>query len=405
MFSRDIVLRVRLLRSMAVSALCLLAMPSSEASDVTISARYQGDALGRFENTTPEAGFCRLWPSVCKGFQAFTVSLPISYEKVSTHRAAEPREQFFIKLPARRTVQVVHDKGIDTHELIFEITHSSQRVQNDPGFIGTANPIFTAYVRGGCNYVRTHLSGNRAYYLWATRVPENPAPCYSSGDGGQPGDVYLNPLSDMGIGYKLTMPSPLRMKQGIYRGSTDFTVGPGGDFDLGDGVSNLNTPVLKINFELEVQHAFVVDFPPGSERAVLLPPGGWQRWLGGGAPPARLERSLPLRLWSTGPFKVYKTCQYSVGASCGIRNSAGHEVPVDVALSLPPGVSYGNAPVRRLQLPTGREAGLAFETAMPVGGQAGQLHFDVLGPSIRTMLDYPGSTYEGQVTVVFDADV
>ncbi|WP_332772480.1 hypothetical protein [Pseudomonas sp. ESBL1] len=405
MFSTKIISAFTASRLFSTSVLLwLLTAPlDGQTAEVTVSARYKGNVTGAFENTTPQASFCSIWVGVCKDFQAFTVSLPLTYDKVSTHQAANPREQFYIKLPARRTVQVVHEKGIDTHQLVFEITHSSQKIQGDTNFSNTANPVFTAYPQGGCSYLRTYLTAHRAYYLWATRLPESPSPCYSSGQGGQPKEVYFTPVSDMGIGYRLTMPSALRMKQGLYRGSASFTVGPGGDFDLGDGVSNLNSPTLTINFELDVQHAFVLNFPAASDRAVLEPPGGWSRWLGGGTPPSRLERSLRLNLWSTGPFKVYKTCQYDQGMSCGIRNGAGHQVPVDVALTLPSSVQHANAPVQRLTIPTGRASALAFDMAMPVAGQSGQLHFDVVSQHVKSMLDYPGSVYQGDVTVLFDA--
>ena len=110
-----------------------------------------------------------------------------------------------------------------------------------------------------------------------------------------------------------------------------------------------------------------------------------------------------MNLWSTGPFKVYKTCQYDQGTSCGIRNGAGHQVPVDVALTLPSSVQHANAPVQRLTIPTGRASALAFDMAMPVAGQSGQLHFDVVSQHVKSMLDYPGSVYQGDVTVLFDA--
>lgn len=74
----------------------------------------------------------------------------------------------------------------------------------------------------------------------------------------------------------------------MYRGSLTYTIGPGGDFDFGNNVTGLSGDTLVINFELDVQHAFIFEFPPGSERAVLEPKGGWQAWLDGGQPRAHL---------------------------------------------------------------------------------------------------------------------
>lgn len=121
----------------------------SEAVETVISARYNGNASGEFENTTPEAAYCKRFPGRCVGYKLFTANLPITYDRQSVHASPDPRKQFYLKAPASRTVRVTHDKGIDAHELLFEITHLSQGVTNDPRFQGAANPVFTAYVYGG----------------------------------------------------------------------------------------------------------------------------------------------------------------------------------------------------------------------------------------------------------------
>lgn len=212
-------------------------------------------------------------------------------------------------------------------------------------------------------------------------------------------------VEELSIGFNMNIPPPYRLKAGTYRGSITYRIGPGGDFDFGNDVSNLSGDSLTVNFELDVQHAFMFEFPPGSDRAVLEPRNGWQAWLAGGKAPQRLYRDLPFRVWSTGPFKVYKLCQYDTGAKCAIKNDGGEQVPVDVAMSLPAGVQHRGQAVERLPLPTGRLAALQFEAAMPTLNRPGQLHFEVGRNDVQAMLQHPGSTYTGQVTVVFDAEL
>ncbi|MFB4391076.1 MULTISPECIES: hypothetical protein [unclassified Pseudomonas] len=374
-------------------------MTQAQAAEVTLSAEYRGEAEGRFHNTTRQAGFCAHWPSDCVGIE--TVGLPVSYIKRTEVEASDPRDRFFIQVPGRRNLQVTHTQTGETYPLSLEIQAVSQQVV----MRGLANPVFTRYPRGGCTYRRTFSAGPWTMYLWDLKNPAAPQACNSGGYEAKAGDVYTVRVQELAISYRLSMPSPLSMKPGLFRGHLDYSIGPGGDFDFGNDVTNLNTDQLRVNFELDVQHAFVIDFPAGSERVVLEPPNGWLQWLNRGHPPQRLYRDMPMRIWSSGPFKAYKLCQYPVGGQCGIRNAAGHEVPVAVAVSLPSGIRSQGREVRRLELPSEKSAALAFEAQQAVFNRSASLHFDVAREPVKEMLKHPGSTYRGDVTVVFDADI
>ena len=370
------------------------------ALEATISARYRGDAQGRFENTTPQAAFCERWPSDCQGVQ--TVGLPIEYTKIAIAKAPDSRDQFFVQLPSSKTINVVHEKTGESHAVSFEINHVSQWV----GGHRYNNPAFSASVRGGCSYRLTYGTTKRVLYLWRVKSPASPAACYSSGADLAAGVTTESEVKDMGIAYSLKMPPPFKMTQGLYRGSIDFTVGPGGDFDFGNGVSDLNDTRLTLNFELDVQHAFILQFPPGSYRAVLEPPGGWQAWLGGRGRPPRVERDIPFRIWSTGPFKVYKTCGVSLGSDqCGIVNHFYDAAAVDVSIDLPPEVHHQGKPVRRLEIPTGLRNALRFEHLVSASNRPANLHFEVSGNELNGLFAEPGSTFEGRVTLIFDSDL
>ncbi|HKS12088.1 MAG TPA: hypothetical protein VJS90_03520 [Pseudomonas sp.] len=374
-----------------------LAAPVAAAFEVTISARYRGGSNDKFENTTPVADFCGSWSEPCT--TQSLVDLPITYAK----RVAlgEPREQFFIQPPSRKRLDIFHETTGESFGLDFQVRAVAQMVSASNWVL---SPVYSATLEGGCSY-RTIMIGRTTPFIWYYPNPPAPSPCYGVSRRATAADVITATVSEMAITYLLITPQPYRMKPGIYRGSLDLTIGPGGDFDFGDNVTELNTNVVRVNFVLDVEHLFLLSFPPGSDIAVLEPPGGWEGWLTRGRPPQRLLRDLPMQVWSTGPVSVYKLCQYSVGSRCGIRNDVRHVVPLDVAMSLPEGIRYQGQPVRRLRIPSGRESAIALEAIQPTSNRTGQLHFDVAGSDVPGMLPHAGKQYAGQVTIVFDSEL
>ncbi|WP_043203832.1 hypothetical protein [Pseudomonas putida] len=386
-----------------LGAALLLAAPMVSALDVTISAEYRGGGSGRFDNTTPPGGLCNGWVVTCRN--RTTVTLPITYDKKTTKGAADPRDEFYLSLPARREVDVYHDATGESRRLTFEWTAISQRVQAPGG--GDYHPIYQMDLYGGCSRIGAVLQYRPAIvtYLWDVTQPAAPSPCWANRSNAANGRVVVVSVIDTSVAYAIDITPPFRMPSGTWRGSVTYSIGPGGDFDFGNDVTALSGNSLTVNFVLDVQHAFIFEFPPGSDRAVLEPPGGWQAWLAGGKPPQRLARDLPFRVWSTGPFKVYKLCEHYVDTRCAIRNQQSDQVPVEVAMSLPSGIEHQGAPVQRLALPSGRLAALQFDAAMATLNRPGQLHFQVARNDVQSMLRYPGSTYTGLVTVVFDAEL
>nr|NLU58931.1 hypothetical protein [Pseudomonas sp. BIGb0427] len=121
-----------------------------------------------------------------------------------------------------------------------------------------------------------------------------PSGCYMDARSGSAGSVVKVDSTVTGLGFELVLPSPLSLKSGIYRAQLQLSVGgSGADFDLGNRVTNVSTDLLTLNFEFTVKHPLKVEFPAGSERAVLEPPGGWMGWINRGAAPQRLYRILP----------------------------------------------------------------------------------------------------------------
>ncbi|MFK3773433.1 hypothetical protein [Pseudomonas sp. NPDC089406] len=213
-------------------------------------------------------------------------------------------------------------------------------------------------------------------------------------------------VREFSVGYILETPDPLAMRSGTYRGSLTYSVGENGEIGLGNNVSALNTSTVTLNFELEVLHPLILEFPANSDQVRLEPRGGWLRWLSGGPPPSVLERDLPFRIWSSGPLSIYADCEYAMANRCGIRNTrTGHTVPLDVLVTLPGGMQQGGMPVRRTPVPSGRGLPLVLESVNPVLNQPGALHFATAPGVVAEMVKNPGDTYRGNVTVVFDAEL
>ena len=89
-----------------------------------------------------------------------------------------------------------------------------------------------------------------------------------------------------------------------------------------------------------------------------------------------------------------------------MRNGAGDQVPLQVAVSLPFGLQNqaGHA-VNKQPLRLDGVGTELFQPAFYVNNRAGTLHFEVEKDQVKDMLEQPGSTYSGVVTVIWDSEV
>jgi hypothetical protein len=263
--------------------------------------------------------------------------------------------------------------------------------------------------------------------LWGSTWVYAPAPCGYSGVGFFTPASYgffwktpahgacvkstQFPIPKMGysyldFAYELRTPNPLAMTAGTYTGNLAYTVGPGGDFDMGDVMLPSDTEI-NLNFVLDVDHILKVEVPPGGDRVDLLPQGGWQAWLQQGRKPSRLFRDQTFNLYASSRFKMQLECERVMGDTCALRNDAnGHEVPVDIRVSLPHGLNNldGSAVTRQPLLLSGAGTQL-FQPVMYVDRKPGTLHFEVKQQAVAEMLDQDAGTYSGAVTVIWDSEV
>lgn len=379
--------------------LCLLsACASALAAETTVRIQYRpGDA--DFKNITTPAGWCAQSTWIC-GIVP-TVDIPITFDKVTEQGAEDIRNRFFVQLPGKRTVEVTNASGA-RFKVDFEFEYFGQTVLNSP-FDLHRNPVYSPSA-GPCQV--TELAGTmRVTYVWKLASSTSPGACYSDGIGAPAGLVQDNQVTRSGAGFKVKAPPPYNMEPGVYMGHLDYSVGPGGDFDFGNDVTNHPNSV-RVNFEYHVLQDFSVKFPANSDRIILEPPGGWIHWQQRGAKPPRLYRDVPLRLTSTGPFKFWLYCEFTLGANCGIRNlRTAQTVPVETALTLPGTVLLDGRAVERLPVSPTMANTLNMRMAAPVREAPGQIHYQVSGAALDEMLPNSGDTYEGWIVLIFDARI
>lgn len=401
------------------AALTLALFCSSASAGFTeVRAEFRPDPanpmLNRFKNVTPSTGYCEHFFAFCKPRGLFSLALPIGpvpYTSGGPVQAnhTDPRQGAYLKVPSEwRTVTVTNDAG-SSAELDVRISGIGGRADHFADVV---------QLTGGGGYEqlwstgRWHrapppclptfgLTGTSYWVLWSWLVPENAGACSTQAKFDLPKFEYRY----LSFGYELRTPNPLGMPAGIYNGSVTYSVGPGMDFDFGDIVLPHDNLVV-LNFVLDVDHILKVEVPPGGNRIQLEPQGGWQAWLNNGRKPTRLFRDQTVNLWASSQFKMTLECPEPLGNTCSVRNAAGHQVPLDIAVTLPPGLSdaAGRA-VNRLPLTLDGSGTELFQPSRYVDRKPSTLHFEIKADGVGQMLEQPGSTYSGTATVVWDSEV
>ncbi|WP_411381001.1 hypothetical protein [Pseudomonas sp. MPB26] len=395
-----------------------LASAQAYAGFAEIQAQFRPDpanpTLNQFKNTTPSSGYCDWFSAFCSSRGLFSLNLPLGGLPQTTGgpvqaRHTDPRQGAYLKVPSDwRIVTVTNDQG-DSAQLEIRISGIGGR--HDLG--GSVHDI-----TGGGDHEqlwstgRWHkaptpcvatggLNGAANNIIWFWLVPENAGACATQALFDIPDYFYRY----VHFGYELRTPNPLKMPAGIYRGTQVYTVGPGMDFDLGDLVLPHDN-IATLEFVLDVDHILKVEVPPGGNRVELEPSGGWQSWLQNGRKPSRLARDQTFSLWASSPFKMILECPEPLGNTCSVANAAGDRVPLDVAVTLPFGLTDANGrAVNRLPLRLDGSGSEFFQPAHYVDRKPATLHFSVSADGAAQMLDRGGKTYSGTATVVWDSEI
>ncbi|PMZ90402.1 hypothetical protein C1X61_08075 [Pseudomonas sp. FW215-T2] len=398
-----------------------LLMPQALAQDVSITALFKPDSahphLNQFKNTTPLSGYCQLYPEQCEENKTFSLQVPIRFESSRAIPAnhASPRQGATIKVPAQwRELSVRHESGA-VEQVRMRIT-------------GVGSTYVTEDVRKltGDTNVDSRIAHN---LLWGQSWVYAPSPCIYSGVGYYRPTTYgffwKTPVQaacnkqarfdvpwlhydHLDFSYELVTPNPLGMLAGNYTGSLTYTVGPNGDFDFGD-VMLPSSPVLTMNFNLDVQHTLKVDIPPGGEKVQLVPAGGWQSWLQAGRRPVRLFRDQTFNISASSRFKMYMECEWNSSIyDCQLADRFSRRgVELQVYVTLPNGLTdMSGQPVRHTRLRAGVANALNFQPGFYVDRAPGVLHFEVPETQMQFMLSPGvGPFYQGKVTVIWDSEI
>lgn len=383
------------------------------AAEVDIRADYSsqvgGAGTARFVNKTPISGYCRYQPAQCQEGR-FDIMLPIRTSTFSIRaNEPDPRKGAMMQVTNVWKDVLVTGPGGATERLSFRIDGFGVDYNFHPSHVRGLTGIYdlpSAHraVWGGQDWssllpgCRTHgqpiFRESISYTFWKTTGELCAKPNVL--------DLPNFSYKDFNVSYELVTPNPLTMGSGTYRGSVTYIVGPRMDIDFGD-LAIPNDPIMTFNFILQVNHILQISVPPGTESLQLAPPRGWEPWVGRSVGPDKLWALQNFDISSSGDFKVQLRCQHLMGSQCAIANGSGHQVPVDTQLTLPAGLTITGVPVNRQSLSA--RAPILVNSGRYVNNGRASLDFEVNREGVAEMLKHRGSTYSGDVTVVWDSNI
>lgn len=390
----------------------LMFSQSSLAAVVNVTAEYKPevyDAIngGRFINTTP----CDVGVALDRPFcdpnkpleSSVVVKLPVSISKKINSSLGKRYYLNYYRMSGPKKITLTNKINGETHVLDFIPTHVGAKVSGmDYPLIGTDKwpmsniggdctpKAFTSYGWQVGNKVIAQLFLHAIKNSSQNGVSE----CYFNsmlGDGTTYNVEWLN------YGFRMKAPNPLAMSNGTYTGSVRVSVGPNQDIDLGDGTYSGGTE-HELRFSLAVRHQIKVDFPKGEREGhssvSLLPPGGWSDWIYNRKnAPEILQRDLPFRISASANMHVWLRCQYRALNACGLKNERLKVVPLKTFYVGEANKTYELSLVQTT---------LSFNSLY---NAPRYIRFQVVGDSVREMMKYPGTTFKGDVTLIFDASL
>ncbi|TVT85287.1 hypothetical protein [Pseudomonas sp. H3(2019)] len=394
--------------------LVALSMPSAEAVNREIRALFQPDPSqpnrNVFLNKTPNSGYCANFPGQCTENNIFSIELPVRF---SSSRAIVPGEGIPLKVPANWRQLTVTNRETQETETVdvritgigsnFVLSDSAANLTGAPNAREGHDKLWTnngwVYAAEPCRYSGVGAYGTHSYrFFWKSPVE---APCVKVAAFRIPSISF----ETLDFAYELRTPNPLGMSSGLYTGAISYTMGPGADFDLGP-LLHPDDSSLVLDFVLDVQHTLKVEIPPGGNKVLLEPQGGWQRWLEQGRKPVRLHRDQLFNISASSRFAMKLDCEVDLETGCGIRDrESDYGGMVNVSVSLPHGLTdRSGQPVRRM--PLSRSVTPAFQPGIYVDRKPGTLHFEMGERETSWLINNTQNRpYEGNITVIWDSQV
>jgi hypothetical protein len=402
-----------------VGALLYALSVQALAEVIEITAAFTPDPArpqaNEFKNTTANSGYCTSYPTECVRWNIFSIATAMSLNsnRLITANHTNPRQGAMFNVPVDwREVSVTDETGHNSAVVQVRIAgiggkyRLSRRVQELIGEELVGNRAHDKLWSNGdwleapkpCTYGPFSVFDDWSWsFFWMTPVV---GVCAKQAAFDIPGLTYEN----VDFAYELRTPNPLKMTPGTYTGSMVYSVGPGADFDMGD-VMQPSTNSIQLYFTLTVNHVLAVEIPPGGNDVQLVPQEGWQAWLQGRRQPTRLLRDQTFNIYASTPFKMQLSCAIDLGNTCGLQDAAGNRVPVNVAVSLPYGLTRNGQAVNHQPLRLDGQGTERFEPNHYVARKPGTLHFSVEQDGVRQMLELGSAKFSGEVTVIWDSEV
>lgn len=384
----------------------LMLMVSGDAlgqvAEVKVTGLFRPSALNpgntEFENTTPRDSYCSWRPAECekKGAYIFSVGGGELWRKSGDGDNDSRRDTTYVRFPKPRVITLTEESSGRTFFAKISFVAIALRLD----FTNGPDPWYWG-VGGGCTAIRG--GGGLGWSLggWAVRDPSDPKECFSNRPRNSRNYRYRN----VGLGINVELPRATTLLNGRYVASESWSTGGSeADIDLGDNITG--TSSIRMNFVFDVIHDFEVMFSSESPTARLVPDGGWSQWIDYGLVPRRLHQELPFNLTSSMDFSMKLRCEYEVDDRCGIQNAADDElVPVDVDVTIPgmSNVRDGRPAQNTALLPDDARAP-RFTPDGYLMQRRSTLRFTAGREAVTEMLKSPGSHWQGNMTVVFDAN-
>ncbi|MCU7962953.1 hypothetical protein L5M28_10265 [Shewanella sp. SW32] len=386
----------------------LLLSPLTQAATIQVTAEYKPapyDINGsKFINTTPcsvewqaEGFWCNGTASLEKE-QAINIPIKMTSRLVSNDDKLE-HAITYQKFTGEKTVELTKTGSGNVHKMKFKLTQiGATQMPNIIREAGTNGTLWLEKtVQGDCSFRQeTWASPSRFEYFYDIKNANQKSGgiCYNNIFKTTFTSKHIT-IQRIYIGYKLQPPDPLKMENGTYKGSLTLSLGRNKDLDFGDATYSDSN--VTIEFSLRVTHQLKVEFPAGSNKVILQPPKGWAPWMNSGKAPQNLKAELPFKLWFSAPFDVSLSyCQYQNNGQCQLKNiKNSHKTNIEI--------SYINGEGTSILLSTSKYN--FTNTDGTYINVARKLLFEISKTNLTEMMKYPGSTYQGDVTIMFEAKI
>ncbi|MDM5130568.1 hypothetical protein OB962_06065 [Aeromonas piscicola] len=372
----------------------LIPFSFAQAVVIKVNAEYAQSLKNPSENEFRITDPCKPLPlSVfCNDNLSRVISIDSDIDRPLVKGGTWWERLFYHSFPGEKLIQLFNENGSPA-SMKFSMTHTGYSIDNP--FFQVTNESLQADSNAKCKLVDNMLSvtGDRTdtiFYAIDLSAQKTGGVCYS-------GDFSLwsgHPTPRVGkirrfyLGYKITPVNIGTISNGTYKGKLSLSVGSTRDIDFTNSTYRSPT-VVDLEFSLVVRNQLKVVFPPTGSKVILQPDGVWRH----GDKTPSLSGVMPVQITSSIPYWIKLECQYlsTIDDSCQIKSDKNASL---VSMSIYKKSAKGNV----LLSPTLKKI---FEKNEPISN--GLFSFKINKDKVKDMMNYPGSTYKGNVTIIMDA--